>query len=108
MILINVKIPIRPDRAEEWATVAAQYAKDVTAEPGNVFFEWYRSVDDPNQYIAVEGFVDGAAGAAHMATDHVKQFMATAPDYVAERPQVIFVDSPDITGWGPMGEITPR
>ncbi|HEY2832565.1 MAG TPA: putative quinol monooxygenase [Sporichthyaceae bacterium] len=108
MILINVKFPIRPERLEEFLGLARQYRADVTAEPGNVYFEWSRDLDDPNTFIAVECFRDGDAGAAHMGTKHVAQFMATAPDFVAAQPSIVYVDSADITGWGPMGEIKPR
>jgi quinol monooxygenase YgiN len=107
MILINVKFAIRPDRIEDWLTAARQYAKDVSGEPGNVYFEWYRDVDDPHTFVAVECFRDADAGAAHMGTEHVKQFMALAPDLVAARPDIVYVDSPSVTGWNPMGEITP-
>lgn len=108
MILINVKFPVRPERMDEWIPIARQYQKDVSAEPGNVFFEWSRSLSDPNVFVAVECFVDGDAGGAHMKSAHVANFMAIAPDLVAEQPQIIYVDSPSITGWNPMGEIQPR
>ena len=108
MILINVRMVIRPEKADEWAKIAAQYARDVTAEAGNHFFEWYRGSEDPNIWIAVEGFEDGAAGGAHMGTAHVQEFMSVAPDYVAEQPKVIYVDAGEHPGWVPMGEIQPR
>lgn len=108
MILINVRLAVRPEKSDEWAKIAAQYARDVTAEQGNVFFEWYRAAEDPNVWIAVEGFRDGAAGATHMGTAHVAEFIAVAPDYVAEQPTVIYIDAADHPGWVPMGEIQPR
>jgi quinol monooxygenase YgiN len=108
MILINLKMPIRPERVEEFLGIARQYRADVTAEAGNVFFEWSRDLEDPNTFVAVECFTDGDAGAAHMGTKHVAAFMETCPDFVAAQPSIIYVDSPDITGWGAMGEIKPR
>lgn len=108
MILINVKFPIRPDRVDEWIALAAQYQKDVGAEEGNVYFEWARGVEDPNVFYAIECFTDSEAGGAHMQTRHVANFMSVAPDFVAEQPQIVFVDSPSISGWGAMGEIEPR
>jgi len=27
---------------------------------------------------------------------------------VAEQPSIIYIDAPQATGWGPMGEIQPR
>jgi hypothetical protein len=31
-----------------------------------------------------------------------------APDLVAEQPRIIYIDAPQVDGWGPMGEIQPR
>ncbi len=108
MILINVKFPVRPDRVDEWLAVAEEYARKVNAEEGCVFLEFSRSLVDPHVFVCVEGFRDGQAGQAHMKTDHVAWFMNTAPDLVAERPQIIYVDAEQVEGWGPMGEIQPR
>ena len=108
MILIVVKFPVRPDRAEEWAGLAADYARAVQSEEGNLFFEWSRSLDAPDTYVCVEGFRDAAAGAAHTGTQAFRDFVEKAPDLVAAQPQIIYVDSPDLAGWGPMGEIKPR
>jgi quinol monooxygenase YgiN len=108
MILITLRVPVRGERIGEWEPIALKYARDVAAEPGCLFFEWSRSVTDPGTYIAVEGFVDGAAGEAHMRTSHVAAFMATAPDFVTARPQIIYIDSPETSGYVEMGEIAPR
>ncbi len=108
MILIVVKFPVRPERADEWASLARDYARAVQAEEGNVFFEWSRSVEEPDTFVCVEGFRDGDAGAAHVGTDAFKRFVGQAPDLVAAQPQIIYVDAPDVSGWGPMGEIQPR
>jgi quinol monooxygenase YgiN len=58
--------------------------------------------------VLVEGFRDAAAGASHVGTQAFKDFVERAPDLVAAQPQIIYVDSPDLSGWGPMGEIQPR
>jgi quinol monooxygenase YgiN len=108
MILINVKFPIRPDRIDDWLPVARQYAKDVSAEPGNVYFEWYRDIDEAFTFIGVECFTDADAGGAHTRTEHFKRFVEVAPDLVAARPDIVYADSPAISGWAPMSEITPR
>jgi len=108
MILINLKMPIRPERVEEFIAVAQQYRADVTAEPGNVFFEWTRDLQDPNTFIATECFVNADAGAAHLGMAHVATFMEVGPDFVAAQPDIIYVDSEMISGWNPMGEIKPR
>ena len=108
MILITVKFPIREDRLDAWDELSASYAKAVNAEPGCVFFEFSRSLTEPNTFVCLEGFRDSAAGGAHMAQDHVARFMQEMPDIVSARPQIIYVDAEEVTGFGPMGEISPR
>ncbi len=108
MILIVVKFPVRPERAEEWSVLAADYARAVDAEEGSLFFEWSRSLDDPHTFVCVEGFRDSDAGAAHVQTQAFRDFVEQAPDLVAAQPQIMYVDAPELAGWGPMGEIRPR
>lgn len=108
MILIVVKFPVRPDRIDEWTALAAQYAQAVHAEDGSVFFEWSRSLQEPDTFVCVEGFRDAGAGESHVGTAHFKEFVEQAPDLVAKQPQIIYVDAPDASGWGAMGEIQPR
>jgi quinol monooxygenase YgiN len=108
VILIVVKFPVRPERAEEWSALAADYARAVQSEAGNLFFEWSRSLDDPDTFVTVEGFRDADAGKAHTATQHFREFVERAPDIVSAQPQMLYVDSPDLTGWRPMSQIQPR
>jgi quinol monooxygenase YgiN len=108
VILIVVKFPVRPERSTEWESVAADYARAVNAEEGSLFFEWSRGLDDPDTFVCVEGFRDSDAGASHVGTQAFKDFVEAAPDLVAAQPQIIYVDAPEVDGWGPMGEIRPR
>lgn len=108
MILITVRMPIRPDRMEQWRELSEFYARSVNAEPGCVFFEFSQSLTDPQTFVAIEGFVDAAAGAEHMAQPHVARFMAEMPDIVSARPKIIYVDAEEVTGFGDMAEIEPR
>ncbi len=108
MILIVVKFPVRPDKADAWAQLSADYARAVNSEEGSLFFEWSRSVEEPDTWVCIEGFRDADAGAAHVGTDAFRRFVDRAPDLVSAQPQIIYVDAPDVSGWGPMGEIQPR
>lgn len=108
MIQITVKFPIREDKMSEWEEISADYAEAVTAEPGNIFFEFSRSVLEPQTFICIEGFRDDAAGKEHMAQPHVEKFMGVMPDIVSAQPQIIYVDAEEVDGFGPMGEIQPR
>ncbi|MGL5811593.1 MAG: putative quinol monooxygenase [Nocardioides sp.] len=108
MILITVKFPIRPEKTAEWLELADYYAKAVNAEPGCEFFQFSRGMDDENEYVCIEGFTDGAAGQEHMKQDHVARFMSTMPDIVSRRPEIIYVDAEEVSGFVEMGEIAPR
>lgn len=108
MILILVKMPIREDRLEQWRELSRQYTIDVNNEPGCEFFEISQSLTDPLMFITNEGFRDDAAGRAHMASPHVPAFMEAMRDIVSAQPEIIYVDADEVTGFGPMGEITPR
>jgi quinol monooxygenase YgiN len=105
MIFIVVKWTIRPERSGEWLTLVDDFTQATRKEPGNIFFEWSKSVDSPHQFLLVEAFQDDA-GAAHVSSDHFKTAMAWMPDLVTESPQIINVQVPG-DDWSRMSEITP-
>ena len=98
---------MKPEFAGQWPSLVAEFTEAVRVEDGNVFFEWSRSVDDSNTYYLVEGFRDADAGAVHVQSEHFKKATASFGQYVSTNPEIIYVDSSDITGWGPMAEISP-
>jgi quinol monooxygenase YgiN len=107
MIFIAVKWTIRPQRSEDWLSLVDDFTQATRAEPGNLFFEWSRSVDDPHQFVLVEAFADRKAGEEHVNTEHFKTALSWMPDVVAEKPQIIHVEVPG-DGWSEMAEVTPR
>ena len=107
MIFIVVKFPVRPDKAQEWESVALQYARDVNSEEGCLFYDWHLSVDDPNEWVCTEGFRDQDAAVAHVSSAAFKNFVETAPDLVSAQPKIVNFTI-DQDGWGAMGEIKPR
>ena len=107
MIFIAVKFSIRPDVADQWLARVAPFTAATRAEPGNVFFEWSRSVERPNQFVLLEAFRDRAAGEAHVHSEHFKTAMAWMPDVVSATPEIIHVEAPG-EGWSTMAELQPR
>jgi quinol monooxygenase YgiN len=61
MIFITVKFKVRPEYAEDWLTLVEPFTQATRKEPGNLWFDWSRSVDDPNEFVLVEAF-PGRAG----------------------------------------------
>jgi quinol monooxygenase YgiN len=105
VIFIVVKWTIRPEKSDQWLDLVADFTAGTRGEPGNLFFDWSKSVDNPHQFVLVEGFRDGAGG-AHVNSGHFKAAMAWMPDVIAEKPQIINVEVPG-EGFGLMGELTP-
>jgi quinol monooxygenase YgiN len=106
VIFIVVKFKVRPERSGEWLDLVADFTRATRGEPGNLFFDWSRSVDDPHQFVLLEAFADDEAGAAHVGSDHFKTAMGWIPDVIATKPEIINVKVPG-TGFGLMGELTP-
>src|SRR2546429_10028926 len=95
MILINIKMQIRPEKMDEWLALADSYAKDVNSEDGCLFFQFARSLTNDNEFVCIEGFTDAEAGAPHLKQPHAKKFFDSAPGFVATQPQNIYIRTPD-------------
>ncbi|MET8336952.1 putative quinol monooxygenase [Streptosporangium canum] len=106
MIFIAVKFTVRPERSEEWLSLVDDFTRATRQEPGNVFFEWSRSVETPHQFVLLEAFASSAAGEAHMGSEHFKTAMAWMPEVIAKTPEIINVEVPG-DGWSQMAELTP-
>jgi quinol monooxygenase YgiN len=104
MIFITAKFKIRPEYAEDWPRISAPFTEATRAEPGCLWFEWSRSLDDPGEYVLVEAFRDGPAGAAHVGSAHFKQAQQDLPPHLVATPKIISqtVDQDD---WSELGEL---
>ncbi len=108
MIFIVVRWPVRPEFADQWLDLVADFTAATRAEPGNLFFDWSRDIDDPNKFTLVEAFADGDAGVAHVNSQHFKTATSWMPDKVTATPEIINVEIPEASGWSEMGEVKPR
>jgi quinol monooxygenase YgiN len=106
MIFVVVKFPVRPEKAQEWAAFAADYAREANAEEGCLFYDWHRSVDDPNEWVCTEAFRDQDAAVAHVNST-LKKLIEVGPDLVSATPKIINT-TVEQDGWGPMAEVSPR
>jgi len=104
MIFITAKFRILPEHADAWPEISAEFTRAVRAEPGCLWFDWSRSLADPAEYVLVEAFRDGEAGAAHVQSEHFRAAQRALPRYLAETPRVINVTVPQ-DDWSPLGEM---
>ncbi|WP_354637787.1 putative quinol monooxygenase [Kitasatospora camelliae] len=107
MIFIVVKFTVRPEHSEQWLSLVEEFTLATRAEPGNLFYEWSRSVDDPHRYVLVEGFASAEAGKAHVDSEHFRTAMAWMPDVIAATPEIVHTEVP-AEGWSSMAELSPR
>ncbi|RST16602.1 antibiotic biosynthesis monooxygenase [Streptomyces sp. WAC05374] len=108
MIFIAVRFTVRPEYSDRWLTLVDDFTRATRAEPGNLFYDWSRDVDDPDRFVLLEAFADAEAGAAHVGSDHFRAGLEAMAGAIATTPEIINVDLPDRRGWDAMAELTPR
>lgn len=103
MYFIVVKFPVKPEHADRWPELVAEFTEATLAEEGNQWFEWSRSVKDPNEYVLVEAFTDDGAG-PHVNSPHFATMQQDFPQYLSATPKIISRQI-DGDGWEEMGEL---
>lgn len=104
MIFITAKFRVLPEHADQWPQIAGAFTRATRGEDGCLWFDWSRSVDDPNEFVLVEAFRDGDAGAAHVQSAHFRAAQEELPRYLAETPRIVNMTVPQ-DGWSELGEM---
>jgi quinol monooxygenase YgiN len=104
VIFITAKFRVKPEHAEEWPEIVRSFTDATRDEPGCLWFQWSRSLDDADEYVLVEAFSDDDAGAAHVQSAHFAAACAQLPLYLVETPAIINVSVPQ-DGWSELGEL---
>ena len=104
MIFITAKFQVLPEHADAWPEISREFTEACRAEDGCLWFDWSRSLEDPNEYVLVEAFRDGDAGGAHVNSDHFKAAQTALPPYLAATPKIVS-QSVDQDDWNELGEM---
>jgi len=104
LIFITAKFRILPEHAEAWPEISRSFTEATRAEPGCLWFDWFRSLDDPHEYALVEAFADEDAGGAHVRSEHFAKAQQELPSYLAETPRIVNANVPG-TDWSELGEL---
>jgi quinol monooxygenase YgiN len=107
VIFITAKFRIRADEADQWPDISRSFTEATRAEPGCLWFDWSRSLDDSNEYVLVEAFADDDAAAAHVTSDHFRNAQQELPPHLAETPRIVNFTVPRV-GWSELGELAVR
>ncbi|MGX5669282.1 putative quinol monooxygenase [Kocuria rhizophila] len=103
MIFIVVKFEAKDEYVERWPELVAEFTEATRQEPGNKWFEWSRSLDNPHEYVLVEAFEEDAAE-AHVNSEHFRKMTEQFPQYLVKTPRIISRQI-DGDGWEEMGEV---
>ena len=107
MILIVVKWHVKPEFRDTFLDQVAGFTAATRAEPGNLWFDWSRSVDNPDEFILVEAFEEGDAPAEHVNSAHFKKAQLEIPPLLSRTPDIINVQV-DGNEWSALGEMAVK
>jgi quinol monooxygenase YgiN len=105
LIFITAKFPVKPEHADDWPQISKEFTEAARGEEGCLWFDWSRSVDDPNEYVLVEAFRDDAAGGAHVQSTHFQRATSELPAYLSATPKIVNV-TVEGSSWSELGEMS--
>jgi quinol monooxygenase YgiN len=87
-------------KADRLAEVIEELLAPSRAEPGNVFYQAQRAVDDPQLFYLYEQYADEAAYEAHMESEHFTRLVKqeAIPDLLEDRRREFFTTLIDDRG----------
>lgn len=103
MYFIVVKYQVKPESAEVFPEAVREFTEATRAEPGNLWFDWSRSLENPNEYVLVEAFTDEGA-APHVNSEHFQKGLEAMRPHLVSTPKIISRQI-DGDGWDDMGEL---
>ena len=104
MIVITAKFKVKPESVEAWPQISEAFTQATRSEPGCLWFDWSRSLDDPSEYVLIEAFRDDQAGGAHVQSDHFKAAQRDLPPHLVSTPKIINTTAAG-TEWSELGEL---
>ncbi|GAA1845226.1 putative quinol monooxygenase [Brevibacterium marinum] len=103
MIFIVVKYDVKPESVEQFPEAVRPFTDAVREEPGNLWFEWSKSLSNDNEFVLVEAFTDEGAE-PHVKSDHFAAGLEAMRPHLASTPKIISRKI-DGEGWDEMGEL---
>jgi quinol monooxygenase YgiN len=107
VIFITAKFLVKPEHAAQWVDISASFTNATRAEPGCLWFDWSRSIDNADEYVLVEAFRDEAAGGAHVGSQHFREACLELRKYLVRTPKIVSVTVPQ-DDWSELAELAVR
>jgi autoinducer 2-degrading protein len=102
MYVVCVRVRVKPECVEEFASAILENARGTRSEPGNLRFDVLREVADPTRFFLYEVYRTPEDFAAHQMTAHYLAWRERVADWMAE-PRVGVKHTslfPADDGWG--------
>ena len=84
MFVAAVHVFVKPEAMDDFMELIRLDQEGTLAEPGCVRFDVVRSVDDPNEYLIWEVYLDDEAAAFHKTTPHYAEFKERMPSLASK------------------------
>ena len=104
MYFIVVKFPVKPELVDTWIDRVTPFTEATRNEPGNLWFEWSRSVEDTLRVRARRGVHRRRSRAAREQRPLQGGRGRDLPSALAATPKIVSRQV-DGDGWDAMGEL---
>ncbi|MFC0316219.1 putative quinol monooxygenase [Gordonia phosphorivorans] len=104
MQIVNVRFYVKPELADEFPSALTALTEATRNEPGNLWYLWSRSIDDPTEYVVLEGYTDEGF-MAHATSEHFREGGALIKPFLARTPELI-ARKVDGDGWEPLSVLS--
>ncbi len=104
MYFIVVKFAVKPESAEQFMELVTPFTEATRAEPGNLWFDWSRSVENANEFVLIEAFLDDEAAGTHVNSAHFKAGIEAMRPALTATPRIVS-RKVDGSSWDSMGEL---
>ena len=98
--VVSAKWRAREGKADRLLEVIREMTPPSRAEPGNVFYQAQRSLDDRNLFYLYEQYADEAAYEAHMDSEHFTRLVKgeAIPELLEDRERAFYETIDDAAG----------
>ncbi|MHB9029286.1 MAG: putative quinol monooxygenase [Candidatus Latescibacterota bacterium] len=84
MIVTTVTVFVRPEYIDDFIRATVENRENSVQEPGNLRFDFLRSVEDPARFLLYEAYESVEAAARHKETGHYKKWRDTVGPWMAK------------------------
>ncbi|MFI0894952.1 putative quinol monooxygenase [Streptomyces sp. NPDC020983] len=97
-VLLVAEMVCRPEDADEFGRLLEDFGAACRAEDGCLSFEVLRSGGTPGRFVSIERYTDGAAFAAHRASEHFREVgLGRVMPLTTAREVRMYVPAGDVT-----------